>query len=584
MVGFKGEGKRKGQLTVKDKAQNTITLNIEANIDRTDPPVPNEVDYTGGSDGVWAKNNIVIKARNAYKRDNMSGPNADTKIELSGWNYFQHKVIKDYDTSFNYEKKGQDFTFNKDYEGKNQIKFLSCDKALNCTEYGKLWRAWVDFTAPKCIVERSQVAPVSGSNNWIGEGGSVTVTSTCSETEESNKTSGCYARGSYKTSYTKTYNSDINTAIAGAVAVDDGGVVTDKAGNTTVCAANQIAKIDTKPPTCNFTGQSTIWALSRTITKSCKDPGVSSVYHSGTVVSNCTSASTSTVTYQQDNATVKTVPYQNYVIADAAGNTVTCTKDNANNGNANVNIYVDRQAPTCTVSKSNTTHTDGTHTNGQGNPDGITVTYSCDDAGVKGNNCPSKTTNTKKTKSTWVADRLGNGMTCTATIYTKTEKRYRKKDAAATCTSSCCGYKTCRTAACGCSKYKSKQNCSTCGSQYYYKYKLGASSLSQCASGYPIYNYTKNSSIKCTSSTYGHYGYSCKTVTTYNIYCRKLVCKTCRHERHGCETYYSCAAAACGNKKCTSVKCCGYTCGSSHWNAWGGSNNGCNSDSRTLYY
>ena len=160
LVGFKGEGKRKGLLTVKDKAGNDLKLSIEANIDRTDPPVPNEVDYTGGSDGIWAKNNIVIKARNAYKRDDMSGPNADTKVELSGWNYFQHKVIKDYDTSFKYEKKGQDFTFNKDYEGQNKIQYLSCDKALNCTEYGKAWRAWVDFTPPKCIVKRDVSATI----------------------------------------------------------------------------------------------------------------------------------------------------------------------------------------------------------------------------------------------------------------------------------------------------------------------------------------------------------------------------------------------------------------------------------------
>ena len=177
LVGFKGEGKRKGLLTVKDKAGNDLKLSIEANIDRTDPPVPNEVDYTGGSDGIWAKNNIVIKARNAYKRDDMSGPNADTKIELSGWNYFQHKVIKDYDTSFKYEKKGQDFTFNKDYEGQNKIQYLSCDKALNCTEYGKAWRAWVDFTPPKCIVKRDVDATVTGSNNWVGKGSKVTVTS-----------------------------------------------------------------------------------------------------------------------------------------------------------------------------------------------------------------------------------------------------------------------------------------------------------------------------------------------------------------------------------------------------------------------
>ena len=582
LVGFKGEGKRKGLLTVKDKAGNDLKLSIEANIDRTDPPVPNEVDYTGGSDGIWAKNNIVIKARNAYKRDDMSGPNADTKVELSGWNYFQHKVIKDYDTSFKYEKKGQDFTFNKDYEGQNKIQYLSCDKALNCTEYGKAWRAWVDFTPPKCIVKRDVDATVTGSNNWVGKGSKVTVTSTCSETAESTKTSGCYARGSYKTSYSKEYNSDINTAIAGAVAVDDGGVVTDKAGNTTVCAANQIAKIDTKPPTCSFTGQSTTWALSRTITKSCKDTGVSSVYHSGTVVSNCTSDSTSTVTYQQNNATVTTVAYKDYYISDIAGNKVTCTKDNANNGNPNVNIYVDRQAPTCTVTKSNTTHTDGTHSGAQGNPNGITVKYTCNDAGVKGNNCPSNTTNTTKTKSTWVADKLGNGMTCTATIYTKTEKRYRKKDAAATCTSSCCGYKTCRTSACGCERYNWKQKCSTCGYTYHFTY-YNCTGKRCCCNGCQS---SCSSSKKCTwHQNHGNGGYETCT-TTWACHCSQphKVCKSCRHSSHGCDRYYSCAASACGAKKCTSVKCCGYKCGTSHWNAWGGSSNGCNSDSRTLYY
>ena len=578
LVGFNAEGRRKGILTVTDKAGNVITLTIEANLDRQPPPVPAVVyteNYQPGTTG-WTNKVITASVPNTYKRDDTSGP-AGAKVTLSGWKLFNYHLKKEYET---FDKKpivGQELSFDKKLEGKNQIEFNSCDVAGNCCDYSGLKPIWVDFTAPDCEVKTTNHGSLS--SGWLGIGETATVTSTCTEVANA-KRSGCYngtTANDYKSTYSQLYDYDLNTSHAGARGLNNGGKIRDIAGNVTTCAANQTIKIDYQSPSCVVTGESTSWARTRTIYRTCRDNPKNNVS------SGCTTASTITDKYQTDNKTIKTVSFVTYSISDVAGNGVTCSK-NPNGNKSTVDVYMDRQAPTCKGTKSNTTHTDGTHNNGKGNPNGITISYACSDAGVGGYKCPATKTGAKSNQSHTVKDSLGNSMTCSVTVSSMKEYRYRKKDAPGRCTSSCCGYKTCRTSACGCQTYNSGTSCSNCGS-YYTKSSYSCSrsgSGNCCASGY---GHSCSTSKSCSWSHYGAYAsYRCTYRTSCSCIKYTKHCKTCRHKNHGCQTYYSCSAKACGNKTCTSAKCCGYVCGTSNWNAWGGSNNKCNPDSRNLYY
>ena len=90
-----------------------------------------------------------------------------------------------------------------------------------------------DRDAPSCAVS-------GGSSTWTK--GNRTITGTCSDTG-----SGCTGNISY------TYSSDINTTTAGAGGNNVGGTVTDNAGNSTTCLANQTVKVDKTAPTVTET-------------------------------------------------------------------------------------------------------------------------------------------------------------------------------------------------------------------------------------------------------------------------------------------------------------------------------------------
>ena len=59
-VGFTGEGKRYGVLTIKDKAGNKVTYKIYANIDKTDPTCLSSYSEPSNYNGSWTNKNITL--------------------------------------------------------------------------------------------------------------------------------------------------------------------------------------------------------------------------------------------------------------------------------------------------------------------------------------------------------------------------------------------------------------------------------------------------------------------------------------------------------------------------------------------
>ena len=243
---------------------------------------------------------------------------------------------------------------------------------------------YIDKTPPTCSVS-------GGNTTWINNSSSPksrTITATCSDED-----SGCATAP-----FSKTYSENINTKKAGAVDEQQGGIVYDKAGNSTVCSADQTVKIDLTNPTCTNSGDSTDWTReNRTIKYGCKDDE-----------SGCNTSYSGSSVIQSTTAKTKTIAA--YTIKDKAGNTTNCSERTAN-------VYVDKTGPTCTNSGDSTTWT----------KENRTISYGCDDSdsGCDPANSGSSTiiTTTAKTKviaKYKIKDAVGNETTCparTANVY-----------------------------------------------------------------------------------------------------------------------------------------------------------------------
>lgn len=147
--------------------------------------------------------------------------------------------------------------------------------------------------------------------------------------------------------------------------------------------------IDTTKPVCGTKSHSTTWTNSnRTVSVKCSD-----------ATSGCKQASYSE-SYNDSNTKNKVVKTANITIKDKAGNSNSCS----------MNVYVDKQKPTCTVSGGSTSWTGGNRT----------VTINCNDgsgSGCKVSSFKDTVTTTTKTKTYTVEDNAGNTGTCTANIY-----------------------------------------------------------------------------------------------------------------------------------------------------------------------
>ena len=172
--------------------------------------------------------------------------------------------------------------------------------------------------------------------------------------------------------------------------------VTFDGNNYSSAITATLDKIDRTPPTCSWNGESPSWTKeNRTITATCNDSK-----------SGCTKDTSSKAwTFDTGTTTTKDLTY---TIVDNVGNTATCTK--------NVNVYVDKEAPTCSWSGESTSWT----------RENRTITATCNDSG---SGCDNSTLNKswsynsgeKKTDnlSYEVKDNAGNKRICnkTANVY-----------------------------------------------------------------------------------------------------------------------------------------------------------------------
>ena len=262
--------------TVTDEAGNSTTCpsNQTAKIDKTAPSCTS----SGGSDN-WSKNDITLLGTCSDSVSGCKGNVAKTMSNEGTWNNISPGTVY--------------------------------DNAGNSTTCPANQTAKIDKTPPTCVSS-------GGSSNWTNK--NVTLVGTCSDNLGS-----C-------NNVTKTYDKD------GTWSNVSPGTVTDPAGNTTTCPANQTVKIDKTPPTCVSSGGSNDWTKnSRTLKGTCSDSG-----------SGCVKGSASDRTYDNSGNVAWLIDWTGSwtnrspgTVYDAAGNSTTCP--------ANQTVKVDKVAPTVKI-------------------------------------------------------------------------------------------------------------------------------------------------------------------------------------------------------------------------------------------
>ncbi|MBQ8534625.1 MAG: type II secretion system protein [Bacilli bacterium] len=575
-VEFKTEGMRYGVFTVYDKSGNSSEIIIKANLDRTAPPVPNNlvayvynkvrdagtsVSNDKYSFGSWTNRYVQVQTAPGLNNDK-----ASNGTSLSGFWEFRYEALNNagqrvgtnpYKTYTSgkglYDFKGTA----AQVDGKNKIRFMSCDIAGNCSQWGNYKNVWIDITVPVCSVEKV-LNGTESTYGWLGAGETAVVRATCSDPTPTT------ASGCTKESFEKLYNSQIITTMAGAKDNGIGGSFEDAAGNKVDCPANKTVKIDYSYPTCSVSGGSNKWTNgSRTVTGKCSDTGGSGC------VGNIS------YTYSSDIETTT---------AGAKGNnkggSIKDKADNETNCPANQTVKVDKTMPYVTVDIQPGTFEDN---------DGFDVTITCHDS-LSGLSSTFDKSYTGKmfapTNGTYIAkcceDNAGNSMCDDRGPYKIKifgphedcgEKSYFM------CRTTLCGvelYLNCEHAHCGVKSYNYCAH-SDCGSYKMYKYdgiltcpgKDGTRISKNVFSGY---NYSASSSAHaaCESLSWsackGVIHYICTTPSkTYYNSCRTSGCgvehyKTCRTEGCGVELYRKCKHPVCGVKEHKSCWHFGYNC------------------------
>ena len=187
-VGFTGEGKRYGVLTIKDKAGNKVTYKIYANIDKTDPSCLSSYSKPSNYNGSWTNKDVILIGECS---DSGSGCKSNAKE-----------------------------TITTDTNGNVSPGIVSDNAGNTVTCASK--EVKVDKTEPNCKSS-------GGNSNWVNY--NITLNGECSDSG-----SGC------KGNVSKTFSNDINTTTASP------GSVYDNVGNKKDCPSNQTVKIDKTPP------------------------------------------------------------------------------------------------------------------------------------------------------------------------------------------------------------------------------------------------------------------------------------------------------------------------------------------------
>ena len=550
-VRFLTEGRRYGVFKAYDKSGNSIEIEIAANLDRTAPPIPENLSaniYNKERDAgtapsstayefaTWTNRYVRVKTNPGYNIDSLSN---DTT--LAGFWQFYYDARKesrdsvgivDYNTYVDgvgiYDFSG---TANQ-VDGKNTIKFKGCDKANNCSDYGPEKQVWIDITLPVCTVTKTNHGTESDAG-WLGIGESATVSASC------NDPSSATASGCKNSSFSHTYNSQIETKYAGAKGNNNGGSFTDYAGNTKNCEANKTVKIDHKRPTCSVSGGNSAWTnQSRTIKGICSDTGgsgcagsISKTYSSNT---NTTSAGAAGI---GNGGKVK----------DRADNEVSCP--------ANQTVKIDTVKPYVTYShSSNTVYK---------NNNGIVVTATCHDdySGLSSGFDVSFTSrvfspSTNSAVGKCCQDLAGNRFCGDSGFY---EIMFYGRH-------SSCGvesYKQCETSLCGVERYRLCRSSSCPGTPTYKTCKAASCGVYK-------YEWTCDSPVgeDVVYDLHKPNGSCRKTDTIYRS-CEAAACgvksyPSCRTSACGVEKYKTCEHPSCGvylHKACWSYNesCCSNT-------------------------
>ena len=537
-VRFLTEGMRYGVFTAYDKAGNKIEIKIAAHLDRTAPPVPNDLiayvynkvrtegtapSSTRYTFSTWTNKYVRVETASGQNRDNLTND-----VTLSGFWQFYYDArnnagnsvgTKDYNTYKSgigyYDFKGTA----SEVDGKNKIRFMGCDKAGNCSNYGTYRETWIDITIPVCTVTKTITKGAESSYNWLGLGETARVTATCSD-PTTTQASGC-TLGSFH----HDYNYQINTTTAGANGNKKGGTFTDAAGNSIDCLANQRIQIDYENPKCSVSGGSSNWTnSSRTVTGTCSDTGGS----------GCVGNISHKYNYDIETSSGGAAGNKNggYVY-DKADNSVACA--------ANQVVKVDRTKPYLVWDPEPKVYEKDTSGTGQ-----IPISATCKDdlSGFEPkhptyfySSAPIPTTSSGKSFEKCCTDKAGNTHCETKTYYVK---HYHED--------SSCGvklYKQCRTSGCGVELYK---ECRTkdCGVSSYKTCEAAAcGSYSTC---YCCNNLAGTYCFETTSMCGGRY---CGPYKTYYNSCATSACgvksyKSCRDDDCGVERYKLCRHSQCG--------------------------------------
>ena len=259
--------------TVEDKVGNVGTCDIQVKIDKTKPSCGS---WTGEST-TWTKNVRTIQVGCS---DSGSGCTAN-----------QYKA-KEYQTG----------TIKTENIGNIQIE----DRAGNINTCSKNnVNVYVDHDAPTCTSS-------GGNNSWTND--SRTLIGTCGDSG-----SGCQGNASWYINWEGNWTNL------------SPGTVYDKAGNSTVCPANQTVRVDKTAPTCTSSGGSSSWTNnSRTLIGTCSDSG-----------SGCQGNASWYINWEGNwtNLSPGTV-------YDKAGNSTVCP--------ANQTVRIDKTAPSCSLKTSGT--------------------------------------------------------------------------------------------------------------------------------------------------------------------------------------------------------------------------------------
>ena len=345
-------------IVVQDNVGNTSNGKIE--LTKIDPTIPGAfkitAEKTSGNytSGVWVNESVTLYA------------NPNPRETLSGYYYQWYEVIGTSGSELNLSiisgATGRTYTVTQNVNKTYVVKVTTGAKAGPKQSDNKI-NVRIDKIAPGC--------------NWMGESSAWTKSSrTISLICNDQGGSGCLGSTSNNSwPYTSgTHRTEWLTF-----------TIRDGAGNVTACSKTADVYVDKDAPTCNeFTGESTTWTNSnRTISGSARDSG------SGT-------SSKFSKTY--NSGTTKTAEVS-FEAKDNVGNTTTCKKT--------VNVYVDKDAPTCNgFTGESTTWTNSNRT----------ISGSARDSGSGTSSRFSKTYNSGTTKTAEVSfeakDNVGNTTTC----------------------------------------------------------------------------------------------------------------------------------------------------------------------------